>query len=90
MNLPRSQRLILPPEAVGQARPSIQNLWKLVESYQNHPEAKSLGQRVNPCDFDTRGLLQRVHIVAGEHIKIGKESDRQECRSRVIDWRIGS
>ncbi len=52
------------------------NFYQLVESYQNHPEAKSLGPDGKPCEFDTRGLLQRAHIVAGEHIKIGKESDR--------------
>jgi hypothetical protein len=47
-----------------------------VASYQNHPEAKSLGPDGKPCEFDTRGLLQRAHIVAGEHIKIVKESER--------------
>jgi uncharacterized protein (DUF2384 family) len=52
------------------------NFYQLVESYQNHPEAKSLGPDGKPCEFDTRGLLQRAHIVAGEHIPIGKESDR--------------
>jgi hypothetical protein len=52
------------------------NFHQLVEAYQNHPEAKSLGPDGEPCGVDTRGLLQRAHIVAGEHIKIGKESDR--------------
>ncbi len=52
------------------------NFYQLVESYQTHPEAKSLGPDGKPCEFDTRGLLQRAHIVAGEHIPIGKESDR--------------
>jgi len=36
----------------------------LLDSYQNHPEAKSLGPNGRPCDFDTRGLLQRAQIVA--------------------------
>lgn len=49
----------------------------LLDSYQNHPEAKSLGPDGKPCEFDTRGLLQRVHIVANwPPIYIGKESDR--------------
>lgn len=52
------------------------NFYQLVESYQNHPEAKSLGPDGTPCKCDTCGLLQRAHIVAGEHIPIGKESDR--------------
>jgi len=52
------------------------NFYQLAESYQNHPEAKSLGPDGKPCEFDTCGLLQRAHILAGEHIPIGKESDR--------------
>jgi hypothetical protein len=49
----------------------------LLESYQNHPEAKSLGPDGKPCAFDTRGLLQRSHIVANWPLKpIGKESDK--------------
>ena len=49
----------------------------LLESYQNHPEAKSLGPDGKPCKFDTRGLLQRAHIVANcPLIYIGKESDK--------------
>ena len=52
------------------------NFHQLAESYQNHPEAKSLGPDGKPCEFDTCGLLQRAHIIAGEHVPIGKESDR--------------
>jgi hypothetical protein len=49
----------------------------LLDAYQNHPEAKSLGPDGKPCEFDTRGLLQRAHIVANSPlIYIGKESDR--------------
>ena len=49
----------------------------LLESYQNHPEAKSLGPDGKPCESDTRGLLQRAHIVANwPPIYIGKESDK--------------
>jgi hypothetical protein len=49
----------------------------LLNSYQNHPEAKSLGPDGNPCDSKTRGLLQRAHIIANwPPIYIGKESDR--------------
>jgi hypothetical protein len=53
------------------------NFFMLLDSYQNHPEAKSLGPDGKPCEFDTRGLLQRAHIVANWlPILIGKESDR--------------
>src|SRR5215469_11254567 len=49
----------------------------LLESYQSHPEAKSLGTNGKPCESDTRGLLQRAHITANSPpIYIGKESDR--------------
>ncbi len=53
------------------------NFFMLLDSYQNHPEAKSLGQDGKPCQFDTRGLLQRARIVANwPPVCIGKESDR--------------
>jgi hypothetical protein len=53
------------------------NFFMLLDSYQNHPEAKSLGPDGKPCDFKTRGLLQRTRIIAKwPPIYIGKESDR--------------
>jgi hypothetical protein len=53
------------------------NFFMLMESYQNHPEAKSLGPNGKACEADTRGLLQRAHIVANwPPIYIGKESDK--------------
>jgi len=53
------------------------NFFMLLESYQNHPEAKSLGPDGKPCESDTRGLLQRAHVVANwPPIYIGKESDK--------------
>lgn len=45
--------------------------------YLQHPEAKSLAPDGGPCKGDTRGLLQRAHIIAGKHRRIGKESDRR-------------
>ncbi len=45
--------------------------------YMKHPEAKSLAPDGGPCKSDTRGLLQRAHVVAGEFHRIGKESDRR-------------
>jgi hypothetical protein len=49
----------------------------LLYRYQQHPEAKSLDADGRPCDGATRGLLQRAHITAGKHRRIGKESDRR-------------
>jgi len=58
-------------------RAVVKNFFMLLDSYQNHPEAKSLGPDGKPCEFDTRGLLQRAHIVANwPPIYIGKESDK--------------
>lgn len=40
-------------------------------------EPRSLGPDGKQCEFDTRGLLQRAHIIANwPPIYIGKESDR--------------
>jgi hypothetical protein len=53
------------------------NFFMLLDSYQNHPEAKSLGPDGKPCEFDTRRLLQRARVVANwPPVYIGKESDR--------------
>ncbi len=49
----------------------------LLYRYMRHPEAKSLAPDGGPCKGDTRGLLQRTHIVAGEFHRIGKEGDRR-------------
>ena len=50
---------------------------RLLIEYQEHPEAKSLAPDGSPCKADTKGLLQRAHIVAGEIRFIGKETDRK-------------
>jgi hypothetical protein len=58
-------------------RARVKNFFMLLDSYQNHPEAKSLGPDGKPCEFDTRGLLQRAHVHANwPPIYIGKESDK--------------
>src|SRR5207237_920627 len=33
------------------------NFFMLLDAYQNHPEAKSLGPDGKPCESNTRGLL---------------------------------
>jgi hypothetical protein len=58
-------------------RARTKNFFILLDSYQNHPETKSLGPDGKSCEFDTRGLLQRAYIVANwPPVYIGKESDR--------------
>jgi len=58
-------------------RALVKNFYMLLDSYQNHPEAKSLSPDGRPCEVDTRGLLQRGHVIANwPPIYIGKESDK--------------
>jgi hypothetical protein len=49
----------------------------LLIQYQQHPEAKSLAPDGGPCGADTRGLLKRTHVDAGDVRYIGKETDRK-------------
>jgi hypothetical protein len=49
----------------------------LVIQYQEHPEAKSLAPDGSPCKAETKGLLKRAHVVAGEIRYVGKETDRK-------------
>jgi hypothetical protein len=73
---PQSRVYELTSEYDGR-RVLTKNFFMLLESYQNHPEAKSLGPDGRSCEADTRGLLQRAHIVANwPPIYIGKESDK--------------
>ena len=58
-------------------RALVKNFFMLLDSYQNHPEAKSLGPDGQPCGSETRGLLQRAHLTANwPPVYIGKESDK--------------
>lgn len=58
-------------------RAVVDTFENLLYRYLQHPEAKSLAPDGGPCRADTRGLLQRAHIIAGKHCRIGKESDRR-------------
>jgi len=50
---------------------------RVISAKRPSPEAKSLGPNGQPCEFDTRGLMQRAHIVANwPPIYIAKEHDR--------------
>jgi hypothetical protein len=48
----------------------------MIEDYVRHPEAKNLGRDGKPSTEDTRGLLQRAHITAGQirHVDKGTSS----------------
>jgi hypothetical protein len=50
---------------------------RLLIQYQEHPEAKSLGPDGEPCKADSRGVLQRAHVIAGDIRYVGKETDRK-------------
>ena len=50
---------------------------RLILDYQQHPEAKSLAPDGMPCTPDTRGLLKRAYVIAGEFRYIGKETDHK-------------
>jgi len=72
----------------------------MIEEYTLHPETKSLGPDGEPCAAETRGLLQRAHITAGQIRYIDKEtssmwaqgddlsvvSDNDETGFRVIEY----
>ena len=49
----------------------------LLIQYQRHPEAKSLAPDGTPCTGDTKGLLKRAYVIAGEIRYVGKETDRK-------------
>jgi hypothetical protein len=49
----------------------------LLIQYQQHPESKSLAPDGAPCKPETKGLLQRAHVIAGEIRYVGKETDRK-------------
>jgi hypothetical protein len=49
----------------------------ILRLYPLHPEYKSLAPDGSPCNGNTRGLLQRMHVIAGQSRYIGKETDRK-------------
>jgi hypothetical protein len=49
----------------------------ILRLYPIHPEYKSLAPDGAPCSGNTRGLLQRMHVVATQSRYIGKETDRR-------------
>jgi hypothetical protein len=63
----------------------------VLRQYLRRPEAKSLAPDGTPCVADTRGLLQRASIMAGEIIPFGKETDRrweQGENMSMVDFKV--
>jgi hypothetical protein len=56
---------------------TLRRQFRFTIQYQQHPEAKSLAPDGTPCVAETRVLLQRAHVIAGEIRYIGKETDRK-------------
>jgi len=52
-----------------------------IKEYVTHPEAKSLGPDGNPCREETRGILQRAHITAGQIHYVDKETSSMWSQS---------
>ena len=53
----------------------------MIQDYVRHPEAKSLGPDSKPCTEETRGLLQRAHITAGQIRYVDKETSSMWSQS---------
>jgi len=49
----------------------------ILRLYSLHPESKSLAPDGTPCNSNTRGLLQRMHVIASQSRYVGKETDRK-------------
>jgi hypothetical protein len=57
---------------------SAQQMENVVLLHEAHTESKSLASDGSPCDWQTKGLLLRTHVIAhGTPEFIGKETDRR-------------
>src|SRR5882724_9593555 len=55
----------------------VRSYRSVLNAYVNNPESKFDGPDGKQCSSWTRGILQRTHIVAGEHRYCGKEFKRK-------------
>jgi hypothetical protein len=63
----------------------IKTIEEVVNQYQYHPEAKSLGPDGKPCGRKTIGLLTRRPVIALYLVQIGKESNRlEDVEARLV------
>lgn len=56
----------------------------ILRLYLRHPESKSLAPDGTPCEADTRGLLKRASVIAGQLRYVGKETDRRWAEGEDI------
>jgi hypothetical protein len=62
---------------------------RLLIEYQAHPEAKSLAPDGATCGPETRGLLKRAHIIAGEFRYVGKKQIANGKKARKLaSWNL--
>ncbi|HXH51145.1 MAG TPA: hypothetical protein VNM47_17535, partial [Terriglobia bacterium] len=54
-----------------------QTIGYILRLYGRHPESKSLAPDGTTCKANTRGLLKRASIIAGQLRYVGKETDRR-------------
>ena len=63
----------------------------ILRLYLRRPESKSLAPDETACTADTKGLLKRASIVAGDTIPVGKETDRRWEQGEdmsMLDFRV--
>jgi hypothetical protein len=63
----------------------------VLANYLRRPEAKSLAPDGTACVADTAGLLKRAHVVAGQIIAVGKETDRHWEQGEdlsMVDYKV--
>jgi hypothetical protein len=59
--------------------------------YLRRPESKSLAPDETACTADTKGLLKRASIIAGQIIAVGKETDRRWEQGEdmsIVDFKL--
>jgi len=61
----------------------VKSYRQILNAYVNNPEAKFLGPGGNRCNLYTRGILQRDHVIAGQHRYCGKEFKRKLEQGQV-------
>ena len=63
----------------------------ILRLYLRRPESKSLAPDETVCTAETKGLLRRASIVAGQIIPVGKETDRRWEQGEdmsLLDFRV--
>jgi hypothetical protein len=64
-------------ESAGPNIVPVKSYRQVLNAYANNPESKFLGPDGNRCNSYTRGILQRDHVIAGQHRYCGKEFKRK-------------